>query len=143
MKNSRICFFALLMIVLAACSTQKKFDIYNDADDAYWRKADDLKKPLTVQDLERSERSNRGPSQGYQNYKPNNQAPPAQNYDQPSGYDNARAQSSYDAWNKQRGMSTGSGNSNNIADSVNYQPNSLSNNKNDERDTRNRSHPIL
>ncbi len=129
MKNSRIYFFSLLMIALAACGTQKNFDVNNNTDDVYWSKADDLKKPLTVQDLEMKEKSNKGPSSENPNYEPTNQ-------NQPAGYDNMRAQSAYDAWDKQRNLKTGTDINGNQTDSGNDQNYTSEDQKNDERDTR-------
>ena len=128
MKNSRIYFFSLLMIGLAACGTQKNFEANNSTDDVYWSKADALKKPLTVQDLERIEKSDKGPSEN-PNYEPTNQ-------NQPAGYDNNRAQSAYDTWDKQRNLQTGTDESGNQINSGNNQNYTLPDDRNDERDTR-------
>ncbi|MBC7383652.1 MAG: hypothetical protein H7296_11790 [Bacteroidia bacterium] len=78
---------------------QKNLSLNTIEDDVYWSKNDDPAKPLTVGDLERQERKNKGPVPDYL-YEPVNQTPA-------SDMDNdARAQSAYDAWNIKRGTTT-------------------------------------
>ena len=134
MKNMKLYFFSLLMLSLTACGTHKSFNSSITEDDAYWSRSDAAKKLQSIEEVEKIGKSGKGPSSSYQNYEPGNQV---KSGEEPSGYDQAGAQNAYDEWNKKRGLTTSSGNSEaEVSGSNKNQGAVIEEEKNDYRDAR-------
>ena len=128
MKNYKFLFYALLMLLLGACSS-KTIGINEVDDDVYWSRHSEPKSGQSYKDVEKWN-NNKGPNPGVieSNYAPAYQNIEAAQEQTAVNTDEIRAQEAYRAWNAKRGFTS--------QEDTTKQSNVLIDDKNENRDAR-------